>query len=328
MCDTLRVKVLEIGLSQRRTLTHFIGLFNDKENQVLTGIGLAVLAGFLFVTSDTVVKVVREDLPVAMVVWGRFIMHLLLMFILFPGRKIIPLLKVNNPKLIIGRGLLLLTCTCLFFTAIGYIGLAEANSIMFISPFFVVALSIPLLGEKVGIRRWSAVLVGFIGILIVLRPGFQEIHWAYLLIIGCAFFFALFTIITRTLSFTETATSMWFYTALVGTIGSSSVVWFYWETPTPFQWLLLLVIGAIGGGSHYIVIKAYNRAAASLLAPFQYVQILWATIYGLLVFNNFPDSWTLLGTIIIIASGLYVWMRERQLGMTRRSTSWRGGAAR
>ena len=250
------------------------------------------------------------------------------MLVLFPGKKIIPLLKVNNPKLIIGRGLLLLTCTCLFFTAIGYIGLAEANSIMFISPFFVVALSIPLLGEKVGIRRWSAVLVGFIGILIVLRPGFQEIHWAYLLIIGCAFFFALFTIITRTLSFTETATSMWFYTALVGTIVSSSVVWLYWETPTPMQWLLLLIIGAIGGGSHYIVIKAYNRAAASLLAPFQYVQILWATIYGFLVFNNFPDTWTLLGTIIIIGSGLYVWIRERQLGMIRRSTSWRGGAAR
>jgi drug/metabolite transporter (DMT)-like permease len=250
------------------------------------------------------------------------------MLILFPGKKIIPLFKVNNLKLIVGRGLLLLTCTCLFFTAIGYIGLAEANSIMFVSPFFVVALSIPLLGEKVGIRRWSAVLVGFIGILFVLRPGFQDIHWAYLLIIGCAFFFALFTIITRTLSFTETATSMWFYTALVGTIGSSSIVCFYWETPTPMQWLLLLVIGAIGGGSHYIVIKAYNRAAASLLAPFQYVQILWATIYGFLVFNNFPDKWTLLGTIIIIGSGLYVWIRERQLGMIRRSTSWRGGAAR
>ena len=315
-------------MNQQRKLTQLIGILNDRENRLLTGIGLAVLAGFLFVSSDTVVKLVREDLPVAMVVWGRFVMHLLLMLILFPGKKIIPLFKVTNLKLIIGRGLLLLTCTCLFFTAIGYIGLAEANSIMFVSPFFVVALSIPLLGEKVGIRRWSAVLVGFIGILIVLRPGFQEIHWAYLLIIGCAFFFALFTIITRTLSFTETATSMWFYTALVGTIVSSSVVWLYWETPTPMQWLLLLIIGAIGGGSHFIVIKAYNRAAASLLAPFQYVQILWATIYGFLVFNNFPDRWTLLGTTIIIGSGLYVWMRERQLGMIRRSTSWRGGAAR
>ena len=144
-------------MNQQRKITHLVGILNDRENKVLTGIGLAVLAGFLFVSSDTVVKLVREDLPVAMVVWGRFVMHLLLMLILFPGKKIIPLFKVNNLKLIIGRGLLLLTCTCLFFTAIGYIGLAEANSIMFVSPFFVVALSIPLLGEKVGIRRWSAV---------------------------------------------------------------------------------------------------------------------------------------------------------------------------
>ncbi|MAZ99480.1 MAG: EamA family transporter [Rhodospirillaceae bacterium] len=315
-------------LLNRINIGQALNKLNSQENRALSGIGLAILAGFLFVSSDTIVKLVREELPVAMVVWGRFIMHLLIMFILFPGKKIIPLLKVNNPKMIIGRGLLLLTCTCLFFTAIGYIGLAEANSIMFVSPFFVVALSIPLLGEKVGLRRWTAVLVGFLGIIIVLRPGFQDIHWAYFLIVGCAFFFALFTIITRTLSFTETATSMWFYTALVGTIGSSSVVWLYWVTPSPMQWLMLLIIGAIGGGSHYIVIKAYNRAAASLLAPFQYIQILWATIYGLLVFNNFPDSWTLLGTAIIITSGLYVWIRERQLGTVRRSASWRGGAAR
>ena len=309
-------------------LTKLKNNVNDHENTILTGILLAILAGFLFVSSDTIVKLAREELPVIMVVWGRFVMHLLLMFLLFPGKKIIPLFKINNPTLIIGRGLLLLTCTCLFFTAIGYIGLAEANSIMFVSPFFVVVLSMPILGEKVGVRRWSAVLVGFIGILIVLRPGFQEVHWAYLLIVACAFFFALFTIITRTLSFTEKATSMWFYTALVGTIGSSAVVWLNWQTPTPSQWLMLLTIGAIGGGSHYIVIKAYHRAAASLLAPFQYIQILWATIYGFLVFNEFPDSWTLVGTAIIIASGFYVWARERQLGMIRRSTSWRGGVPR
>ena len=206
--------------------------------------------------------------------------------------------------------------------------LSVANSIMFISPFFVVALSIPLLKEKVGIRRWSAVIIGFIGIVIILRPGFQEIHWAYFLIIGVAFFFALFTILTRTLSFTETAISMWFYTALVGMVGSSTIVWYYWQTPTLSQSLMLLFIGAIGGGSHYIVIKAYQRASASMLAPFQYFQIIWATIYGLLVFDVAPDGWTCLGTAIIIASGLYVWSREQQLGKTRRSTSWRGGAPR
>ena len=247
-------------------------------NGVMLGIVLAILAGFLFVSSDTVVKLARQDLPVAMVVWGRFTAHFLLMLFLFPGRKINKLFKVNNFKLVIFRGILLLLCTCLFFTAIGYIGLAEANSIMFISPFFVVALSIPLLKEKVGIRRWSAVIIGFIGIVIILRPGFQEIHWAYFLIIGVAFFFALFTILTRTLSFTETAISMWFYTALVGMVGSSTIVWYYWQTPTLSQSLMLLFIGAIGGGSHYIVIKAYQRASASMLAPFQYFQIIWATI--------------------------------------------------
>ena len=297
-------------------------------NGVMLGILLAILAGFLFVSSDTVVKLAGQELPVAMVVWGRFTVHFLLMLFLFPGRKINKLFKVNNFKLVIFRGILLLLCTCLFFTAIGYIGLAEANSIMFISPFFVVALSIPLLKEKVGVRRWSAVIIGFIGIVIILRPGFQEIHWAYLLIIGVAFFFALFTILTRTLSFTETAISMWFYTALVGMVGSSTIVWYYWQTPTLSQSLMLLFIGAIGGGSHYIVIKAYQRASASMLAPFQYFQIIWATIYGLLVFDVAPDGWTWLGTAIIIASGLYVWSREQQLGKTRRSTSWRGGAPR
>ena len=311
--------------------SHSTKISNDmqpKQDALLLGITLAVLAGFLFVTSDAVVKLVREELPVPMVVWGRFVVHFLLMLILFPGQKLKPLFKVKNPVLVIGRGILLLLCTALFFTAIGYIGLAEANSIMFISPFFVVVLSIPILGEKVGLRRWSAVALGFIGILIVLRPGFQEIHWAYLLIIGVAFFFALFTILTRTLSFTETATAMWFYTALVGTIGSSAIVWYYWQTPTLHQLIMLFIIGTIGGGSHYIIIKAYTRASASVLAPFQYFQIVWATIYSFIVFDTHPDAWTYLGTGIIIASGLYVWSREQALGKTRRSTSWRGGAPR
>ena len=293
--------------------------------EIPVGIGLAVLAGFLFVTSDSVVKMATHDLPVPVVVWGRFAAHMLLMLFLFPGRRFTKLFNVKQPVKVIGRGVLLLICTSLFFTAIGHIGLAEANAIMFVSPFFVVALSIPLLKEQVGIRRWSAVIVGFAGILIILRPGFQEVHWAYLLILGVAFFYGLFTILTRTLSLTETATSMWFYTALVGFVGSSPVAWYFWETPTPEQWAMLLAIGCIGGGSHYVVIQAYRRAAASLLAPFQYVQIVWATIYGYLLFGHFPDGWTLGGAAVIIASGLYVWLRERSLGKTRRSTSWRGG---
>lgn len=297
----------------------------SNQRAVLTGIMLAVLTGFLFVTSDSVVKIATQDLPVPMVVWGRYAAHMVLMLLLFPGRGVLNLFKVKNPKLVIGRSLLLLICTSLFFTAIGHIGLAEANAIMFVSPFFVVALSIPLLKEKVGIRRWSAVIVGFVGILIILRPGFQEIHWAYLLILGVAFFYGLFSILTRTLSFTETATSMWFYTALVGFLASTPVAWANWQTPSPEQWAMLCAIGVIGGGSHYVVIQAYSRAPASLLAPFQYVQIVWATAYGYFLFGHFPDNWTFAGAALIITSGFYVWLRERQLGKNRRSASWRGG---
>ena len=118
---------------------------------------------------------------------------------------------------------------------------------------------------------------------------------------------------------------MWFYTALVGFIGSSPVAWYYWQTPTPEQWLMLSAIGVIGGGSHYLVIQAYRRAAASLLAPFQYVQVVWATAYGFFLFGNFPDKWPFAGAALIITSGLYVWLRERKLGKVRQSASWRGG---
>jgi drug/metabolite transporter (DMT)-like permease len=301
---------------------------DTNPNAAVTGILLATLAGFLFVTSDSIVKLATGDLPVPMIVWGRFASHMILMLLLFPGRRFVALFKVKQPGLVIGRGVLLLICTSLFFTAIGHIGLAEANAIMFVSPFFVVALSIPLLKEKVGIRRWSAVIIGFAGILIILRPGFQEVHWAYLLILGVAFFYGLFTILTRTLSFTETATSMWFYTALVGFLCSTPVALYNWQTPSPQEWLMLGAIGVIGGGSHYIVIHAYHRAPASLLAPFQYVQIVWATIYGFLIFGHLPDGWTFAGAAVIIASGLYVWLRERQLGKNRRSASWRGGGPR
>ena len=284
---------------------------------IVTGMALAVLAGFLFVTSDSIVKLAREDLPAIMVVWGRFAAHMVLMLVLFPGTKLLPLFRARRRVLVIVRAFLLLVCTTLFFIAIGHTGLAEANAIMFVTPFFVVALSIPLLGEVVGVRRWSAVIVGFFGILLILRPGFQEIHWAYFLFLGVAFFYALFAILTRSLSQTEHAGSMWFYTALVGFVATSAVVWLSWVTPSPRQWLMLGAIGVIGGGSHYVVIQAYRRAAASVLAPFQYVHIVWATLYGYLLFGDFPDSWTIAGAAVIIGCGLYVWFRERRLARPR-----------
>ena len=293
-----------------RAFRHFGEL---RDSASAAGIALMVLAGFLFVTSDSIVKLLRQDLPVEMVVWGRYSTQMALILLLFPGPRLLPLLRVQRPVAVIARASLLLLCTTLFFLGIGYVGLAEANAILFISPLFVVALSIPFLGEKVGPRRWSAVIVGFLGILVILRPGVTQVHWAYLLFLGVAFAFALYTIMTRALSRTETALAMWFYTGLVGCIAASMVVWQAWVTPTVAQWLMLTAIGVIAGGSHYLVILAVRRAPVSLLAPFQYLQIIWATAYGYLLFGDFPDFWTFVGAAMIIASGLYVVMRERQL---------------
>lgn len=277
----------------------------------MRGILLLVVAEFLFAGMDTVAKHLSQDMPVAMVVWGRYAFHLGFMLLLFPGRRLLPLLHVRRKGLVLLRGVQLLAATFSFFTAIRYIPLADAVAIGFFSPLFVVALSIPLLGEKIGIRRWSAVLVGFLGVLIIVRPGFAEVHWAYGLMIVLAFIFATFVINTRVLTRSEGVMPLLFYTALLGTVGSSLLLPFVWQTPTWQQWAFMALMGAIGGGSHLILIKAYQVASASLLAPFQYAQIIFATGFGWLVFGDFPSLWVWSGAGVVVLSGLYVLHRER-----------------
>ncbi len=160
-------------------------------------------------------------------------------------------------------------------------------------------------------------MVGLIGTLVIVRPGFAEVHWAYGLVILLAFIFATFVINTRILTRTEKPVPMLFYTALVGCTGSSLVVPFYWQMPTLEQWGLMAVMGALGGGSHLLLIHAYRVATASLLAPFQYAQIVFAAAFGWLVFNDLPDAWMIVGTAIVVASGLYVLRREAVVGRAK-----------
>lgn len=277
------------------------------------GIGLLVFAELLFATMDTSAKYLSGELPVGMVVWGRYAFHLAFMLPLFLRRHPGDVLRIHRVGLVVFRGVQLLTATACFFTAIRYIPLADAVAIGFVAPLFVVALSVPLLGERVGPRRWAAVLVGLGGTLVIIRPGFTDVHWAYGLVILLAFIFATFVINTRILTRTEQTIPMLFYTALVGTVGASLALPFVWQTPSLEQWGLLAMMGALGGSSHLLLIHAYRVATASLLAPFQYAQILFATVYGWLVFGNLPDQWMIAGTGILVASGLYVLHREAQI---------------
>lgn len=281
-------------------------------NNVALGIGLLTLAEVVFAALDAAAKFLGQELPIPMVVWGRYVFNMLLLMAIFPGARLRPALRVTRPWLVTARGVLLLSMTYVFFTAIHYIPLADAVAIGFLAPLLVVALSIPILGETVGPRRWAAVGVGFIGVLVIIRPGFAEVHWAYGLMLLLALMFALFVIVTRILTRTEGSVPLLFQGTAIGMLGASLVVPFFWVTPTPTQWVILAAMGALGALAHLLLINAYRVGEASVLAPFQYSQIVFAAAAGWLIFGDIPSGWVLLGTAILVASGIYVWHRERQ----------------
>ena len=174
-----------------------------------------------------------------------------------------------------------------------------------------------LLRETVGPRRWAAVIVGFIGVLVIIRPGAGVFQWAALLPVLVAFFYAMYQIITRHLSHRSDPLNMLFYTALVGALVMSAIVPFDWQMPTAAQWLMLAAVGFLGGLGHYAIIKAYERSETALVAPFAYTEIVWATSLGFFAFGDFPDLFTFAGTAIIVASGVYVLHRERKARAAR-----------
>jgi drug/metabolite transporter (DMT)-like permease len=202
-----------------------------------------------------------------------------------------------------------------------WLQLDEALSILFATPFIVAVLCVPLLGEHVGWRRWSAISVGFFGVLVVARPGFGGLHPAALLSLAGAVCYAFYVISTRVLSRTDSSETTQFYTNLVGALGMSVLAPFVWRTPDSlFIAGLMVLIGALGGGGHYLLIRAHRLAPASALAPFIYTQMLWTTTLGFLVFGDVPHHWTVAGGLLVIASGLYLLHRETVVGKPSPST--------
>jgi len=208
---------------------------------------------------------------------------------------------------------LLLGSTAFFVSAIGRVPLATASAIGFSSPIIVTALSVPLLGESVGPRRWSAVLVGFFGVLIAVRPGSGELTTATLLLLGGAACYALYQIATRHTGTHDSAETGIVYAALVGTIVTSLILPFGFEMPhSVIDAALLAGLGVFGGVGHYFVIQAFRLGPAALISPLGYLELVGSTVLGYLIFGNFPDSWTWAGAGLIVASGVYIAVRERR----------------
>jgi drug/metabolite transporter (DMT)-like permease len=284
--------------------------------RTVAGIGMMVLAILLFTVMDTIGKDLTARYPVPQVVWARYFFQFALMLLLIPRVGIMELVRTARPGIHVFRGLLLAASTICLIGAISFVPLADAYAITFTAPLLVTVFSIPLLGERVRWRRWSAVLAGFAGVLIVIRPGFGMTHWALALPLITALGFALYQILTRKVSAVpgESSLAMLFYLACVGTVIMTALVPFFWQSVAPVDWLAMIAMGALGGIGHLILIRALTIAPASLLAPFVYTQIVWALVLGYLIFGDVPDGWMLVGCAVIVASGLYVFYREAVLG--------------
>ena len=281
---------------------------------ILRGIILMCLGVSVFPLINAAAKLLTAHYPVMQIVWARFTGHLIIMLVVFLphyGRR---LLATRRPLIQICRSLLMLISNLVFVLAIGRVPLATASAIGFISPLIVTALSMPLLGERVGPRRWSAVLIGFGGALLIIRPGSGLPDPAVLLLLGSAAAYALYQIATRWAAAFDPAATGIVFSALVGSLVMSFVLPFVFVPPQNlFDLLLFASLGLLGGTGHYLVIRAFQSGPAAVIAPLGYVELIGTAALGYFVFGNFPDLWTWLGAAIIIASGLYIALRERRL---------------
>ena len=269
-----------------------------------------LLAWVMLPIMDGFAKYLSADLPVLQITWARYFFTvaftLPIMFFFFKKN----LVWTDKPKLQFIRGLILLTANICFFYAISVISLAKALTLAFVAPLIVTAFSPVMLGEKVGFRRWTAVVVGFIGSLVVIRPGFVELNFASLAALGTGILYGFYLIITRKLSTSDNPLLTLLMTGMVGAILVSAIIPFYWVKPSLNQWSLMAGIGVFACIGHLFLILSLKYADASKLAPLGYTEIIPNVLIGYYFFRELPDNWTYVGLLIIILSGLYISRRE------------------
>ncbi|MEM7259168.1 MAG: DMT family transporter [Pseudomonadota bacterium] len=283
-----------------------------KSNSKL-GITLMLIGMFTFSAVDTVAKFLTDTFHPVQIIWFRQLGLLggvaILLLLKGPG-----ILRTKRLPMQVGRGVLAICSALLFVFAVKYAPLADVVAATFVAPFFLTILGALVLGERVGLHRWSAVLVGFIGALIIIRPGLGTIHPAVMLAVLAAFVYAVRQVIGRLLSDTDPTITTIAYTAIVGSCIISVPLPLVWQTPVSgFQIALLVVMAVLAAVGEVLVIKALEVAEAVVVAPMHYTLIIWGTLYGYFVFHQLPDRWTWLGTAIIIVAGLYTLQRERRL---------------
>ena len=295
-------------------------------SSALRGIALFIGASLSFACMDTLAKyLARDGVPVLQITWARYFFSIFCLALLIPrlrdGRRV----WSQRPGLQLGRSALLLAVTLMFFTVFSMLPLVEAVSIGFTTPLMVTALAGLWLHEKVDAARWAAVFAGFLGVLVVIRPLDDVVaDWPSLLMLLTAFLNALYHLSTRAIAGIDPPETTILYTNVVGAVVLSVAVPFIWVSVTGIVWVEFAALGFFAFMGHYLLIWAYSSAPASTLAPYTYMIVIWVGFLGYGVFGDLPDRWTVIGSLIVIAAGLYVFRRETQLRRAARAAPQSG----
>jgi drug/metabolite transporter (DMT)-like permease len=285
-----------------------------------TGISLMLFAMAILPIMDAIGKHLGQVLPILLIVWGRMVFSTLftLPAVLFrhgAGASI----TLQRPVIQMARSVLMVLSTMSFFSGLRYLPIADTLAIFFIMPLVVTALSPLVLGEHVGVRRWSAVVVGFIGTLIIIRPGFHGANVGTLWALAAGLSMAVYMLLTRKIAGSIDALVNNFQNTLIGAILVSFALPAVWQPPGIENWGLLAALGAVAAVGHYLMVRAYDFASAPTLAPLAYTEMISAAVIGYLAFGDLPDRWTILGVAILIGSAVYISYREGRLGRPRQA---------
>lgn len=273
------------------------------------GILLMLAAIALFTGMDAIAKGLVAEYPTLQVVWARYTGQTVLVA-LWLAPRLRQLLRTRYPKMQALRSAFQFGATAFFFFSIGWIGLAEATAITDINPVLITLGAAVFLGEKLGPRRILGVLVALCGAMIIIRPGSAVFSLTALLPLGCAICYAGYAIATRWVGRNEDAWTSLIYAALLGTLLTSAIMPFVWQPIAAGDVLRFLALGFLGAGAQFLLIRAFTTAEVSAIAPFGYMGIVFATFWGALLYDEFPDRWTIIGALVIVGAGLYVWHRE------------------
>lgn len=286
-------------------------MLHGSPSNIGLGILLTLASMLAFASMDAISKALAGSLPIPQILWVRYVLFTALALVMLRRLGIGDVLRSRRPLLQGTRAMVGIVESGVFVLAFTYLPLADVHAIAAASPLIVIALSVPLLGEHVGPRRWLAVGAGFTGVLLIVRPGFEAIGPGHLVALLGAFLWGLYQILVRKVAAYDRSETTWLWTALVGLASTSLIGPFVWVAPDAKGWSLLIAIALLGAAAHLALIKALALAEAGAMQPYSYTLLVWAAVIGWLAFGDIPDAWTFAGAGVILASGIYAWHRER-----------------